>query len=316
MTQDSNDKSVSRRRFLLAAGSSAAGLGLGLGTLSLVAHANATRPGASRSGQALIAGAVNEASPGDETALVGNVAGPAFRVANRSLTPRSSALFVDVEGNVYQRSGIWIRAKANEVDTEVGVFVDNVGHGDGVYVENTDASDGASGIAIVNRSNSTGLNCLQDSSNTFFQVLKDPERNVELEGDFGDLMAFKDLRFRNDSDDPDFKRLDGRLLFVGGDCRLRTRVGIGNAEGIQMRRNQSVAAGLTSKDVSFVDEEATARDMVPEPDRNYGVVATPYWNTAVWVSNRELTSFRLNFSTPSPGGDQAYVSWIVFRDTL
>src|SRR3972149_10556112 len=163
MTQDSNDKSVSRRRFLLAAGSSAAGLGLGLGTLSLVAHANATRPGASRSGQALIAGAVNEASPGDETALGGSVdSGPAFRVANRSLTPRSSALLVDVEGNVFQRAGIWVKANATEVDTEVGLFVDNMGHGDGIYVENTNASNGASGIAVVSRSNSVGFNGLHD----------------------------------------------------------------------------------------------------------------------------------------------------------
>jgi hypothetical protein len=252
-------------------------------------------PGASHTGQPLVVGTANHPSPRDETSLEGSVdSGQTLRLANNSLTTRSRALLIDIEGEEYQRSGIWIRSNATKVDTVVGLFVENVGHGDGVYVENTDASNGASGVAVVNRSNSIGLNCLQDSSSTFFQILKNPDRSGGFS--FGDLMAFKDLGLTD--------RTDSRALFIGGDCRLRTRVGIGNAEGIQMRRNESVMSGLSSLPVTLP---------VPEPDDMYGVVATPSWNTTVYVSNKTQNSFDLNFGTVSPGSE---VSWIVFRDIL
>src|SRR5467141_1214124 len=220
-----NNGSLSRKKFLLVSGLAAAGTGLGILNLSGVATTErpvadaAERPGASRSGQSLIVGTANQPSTGDETALAGSVdSGQILRLANNSHSSRSRALLVDIEGEEYQRSGIWIRSKATKVDTVVGLFVENVGYGDGVYVENTGSSNGASGVAIVNRSNSIGLNCLHDSSATFFQILKNPERSQN----FGDLLAFKDLGLTD--------RTDSRALFVGGDCRLRTRVGIGNAD--------------------------------------------------------------------------------------
>jgi hypothetical protein len=294
-----NNGSLSRKKFLLVSGLAAAGTGLGILNLSGVATTGrpvadaAERPGASRSGQPLIVGTANEPSSGDETALVGSVdSGQTLRLVNNSLSSRSRALLVDIEGDEYQRSGIWIRSKATKVDTVVGLFVENVGFGDGVYVENTSMSNGASGVAIVNRSNSIGLNGLHDSGGTFFQVLKNPQRNDA----FGDLLAFKDLGLTD--------RIDSRALFIGGDCRLRTRVGIGNAEGIQMKRNESVKSGLSSLSVTLP---------VSEPDDNYGVVATPFWNTTVYVSDKTQTTFVLNFGTVSPGSE---LSWIVFRDTL
>ena len=71
-----------------------------------------------------------------------------------------------------------------------------------------------------------------------------------------------------------------------------------------MRRNESVPSGFSSLDVNL---------NVPEPDLNYGVVATPFWNTTVYVSNKAQNGFKLNFGAISPGAE---VSWILFRDTL
>jgi len=295
-----NHATLTRKKFLLVSSLAAAGTGLGLLNLSGVAtrpqHVldTADRPGASHAGQPLIVGTANHAT--SETLLEGNVdSGQTLRLANDSLSPQSRALLVDIEGEEYQRSGIWIRSRATKVDTVVGLFVENEGLGDGVYVENTNKSNGASGIAIVNRSNSIGLNCLQDSSGTFFQVLKN--------GDFGDMMSFKDSRY-GPTANGSFKRLDDRLVYVGSDGRLVTRLGIGNAEGIQMRRNEQVALSHSFLPVTLP---------VPEPDVNYGVVATPFWNTTVYVSSKTETGFVLNFGTPSPGSE---VSWIVFRDVL
>lgn len=319
---------LSRRRFLSVAGASAAGLGFGV--LNLARPVEGSRPGAPQSGHPLIVGEQNQAAQGDETVLLGSVGpGSTLKVINDSPTgigltasnpggtglrvedllsvkqivdidpphvQRGKGIFIDIEGNEYQRSGIWITTNATVPDTVVGLFVENIGQGDGIYVENTDASSKASGIAIVNRKNSIGLNCRQDSENTFLQVLKDPEH----QGLFGDLIAFKDLALMS----PPFSRADERALWIGGDGRMRTRVGIGNAEGIQMRRNELVSSGAMFKDVTLE---------VPEPDLNYGVVATPFWNTSVYVSNKTQTGFRLNFSAGSPGSE---VSWIVFRDTL
>jgi hypothetical protein len=40
----------------------------------------------------------------------------------------------------------------------------------------------------------------------------------------------------------------------------------------------------------------------PEPDGNYGVVVTPSWNTAVWVTAKSATGFTVNFSVAVPVG--------------
>lgn len=48
-----------------------------------------------------------------------------------------------------------------------------------------------------------------------------------------------------------------------------------------------------------------------EPDANYAVVATPSWQTEVWITNKATTGFTINFGTPAPAG--ASVQWLLFR---
>jgi hypothetical protein len=48
-----------------------------------------------------------------------------------------------------------------------------------------------------------------------------------------------------------------------------------------------------------------------EPDDNYAIVATPSWDTRVWVTSKATNGFILNFSNAAPTG--ATVQWLLFR---
>ncbi len=48
-----------------------------------------------------------------------------------------------------------------------------------------------------------------------------------------------------------------------------------------------------------------------EPDGNYCVVATPTYNTTVWITNRTATSFQINLGTAASPG--VAIFWQVFR---
>lgn len=64
----------------------------------------------------------------------------------------------------------------------------------------------------------------------------------------------------------------------------------------------SVAGGATTKAITFVRQE---------PDTSFGVVATPGWNTTVWVTAKAKTGFTLNFGTV-PVGTKT-IDWVAFR---
>lgn len=49
-----------------------------------------------------------------------------------------------------------------------------------------------------------------------------------------------------------------------------------------------------------------------EDDANYQIVATPSWDTTVWVTGQATTGFTLNFGTATPDANQT-VSWLLFR---
>lgn len=49
-----------------------------------------------------------------------------------------------------------------------------------------------------------------------------------------------------------------------------------------------------------------------EDDANYQIVATPSWNTTVWVTSKSTTGFTLNFGTSAPDANQT-VAWLMFR---
>jgi hypothetical protein len=76
----------------------------------------------------------------------------------------------------------------------------------------------------------------------------------------------------------------------------------------------------TSSSFSDTGQPFTGRDMpsrftgIPsseEPDDNYAVVATPNWNTTIWISDKETTGFTVNFGTAAPPG--AVLQWLLFR---
>jgi hypothetical protein len=48
-----------------------------------------------------------------------------------------------------------------------------------------------------------------------------------------------------------------------------------------------------------------------QPDDNYAVSVTPTWNTTIWVSNRTIAGFTVNFVTPAPEGGT--IDWMIVR---
>lgn len=61
---------------------------------------------------------------------------------------------------------------------------------------------------------------------------------------------------------------------------------------------------------------ATATDVtvalnLPEPNTNYGVLVTPNWDTTVFVTDKTIDDFVVNFGTAAPA--DATIDWIVFR---
>src|SRR5438309_1359465 len=127
-----SSNSVSRRKFLALGGISVASLGAGildLGTLQ------SGFPGANL---------VSSNQIGANLVSVKQIVG-----IDPPRNEKGKGIYIDIEGDEFQRSGVWVRTKATTVDTVVGLFVENIGKGDGIYVENTDASSQASGIAVV-----------------------------------------------------------------------------------------------------------------------------------------------------------------------
>lgn len=64
----------------------------------------------------------------------------------------------------------------------------------------------------------------------------------------------------------------------------------------------TVAESSTSLEVSFVRAE---------PDTRYGVLATPDWQTAIWVTDKTTAGCTLNFDAPAPSG--SHVDILTFR---
>lgn len=73
---------------------------------------------------------------------------------------------------------------------------------------------------------------------------------------------------------------------------------------------------------SFTDtgQSFTARAMPPpesnipsceESDTSYQIVATPSWNTTVWITNKTTTGFTLNFGTAAPASQTC--AWLLYR---
>lgn len=62
---------------------------------------------------------------------------------------------------------------------------------------------------------------------------------------------------------------------------------------------------------SYLDITLAATPNFNQPDTNYGVLATPTWNTTVYISNKATTGFRINFGTAAGASD--YVDWFLFR---
>lgn len=48
-----------------------------------------------------------------------------------------------------------------------------------------------------------------------------------------------------------------------------------------------------------------------QPDTNYGVLATPSWNTTVYITDKAKTGFKINFGTAA--GESDSVDWFIFR---
>ena len=61
----------------------------------------------------------------------------------------------------------------------------------------------------------------------------------------------------------------------------------------------------------YVDIAFGVTPQFDQPNTNYGVVATPNWNTTVYITNKATTGFRINFGTNAPA--YAYVDWFLFR---
>lgn len=66
--------------------------------------------------------------------------------------------------------------------------------------------------------------------------------------------------------------------------------------------NEPVSMGVTLLDVVFE---------MDEQDASYGVSVTPNWNTDVWVTNKTVSGYRINFSAAAPGS--AFVDSTTFR---
>ena len=62
--------------------------------------------------------------------------------------------------------------------------------------------------------------------------------------------------------------------------------------------NKTVPEGLTSATIT-----------VNNNDTNYMVLATPSWETTVWITNKTNTNFKGNFGTAAPAG--AKIDYIV-----
>lgn len=82
------------------------------------------------------------------------------------------------------------------------------------------------------------------------------------------------------------RRLEQRWLTLGGN---RVAVAVGNTD--------------TDVVVTLAPQEF---------DANYGVLATPSWDTTVWVSGKQVDEFTLNFGTAASGAQSVDV--VVFRE--
>ena len=80
--------------------------------------------------------------------------------------------------------------------------------------------------------------------------------------------------------------------------RIRRRFLTSAGNGIA----QAVTTGAGNVAVTFPRSEV---------DTNYGVNATPSWNTTVWVTAKSTTGCTINFGTVAPAG--ATVDFITFR---
>ncbi len=79
------------------------------------------------------------------------------------------------------------------------------------------------------------------------------------------------------------------------------------SSGLQYSYNLNGAvlfgAADTTKVVTFLNDQS---------DANYQVIATPKWNTKVWITARDIHGFQINVSDV-PGGSGGYVDWITIR---
>jgi hypothetical protein len=147
------------------------------------------------------------------------------------------------------------------------------------------------------------LSSLQNSLQVYFYALS-RKVNFELVDRAGDSM-FGTLDLTNGAvlipsfpGDPDPPR-DGELFLVSGRLRYRGSSFFFVAhqdeilEKVLVLTNQPVDAGAVSTNVTFTPAQ---------PDTNYHVVATPSWNTTIYVTNKSTNGFTVNYGTAAPSG--------------
>jgi hypothetical protein len=99
-----------------------------------------------------------------------------------------------------------------------------------------------------------------------------------------------------------FRNLPGRIRIMSPDGLVNKDIEVMHVISANKGVNVPVTQGATYVDITLPFSEV---------DANYGVSVTPQWNTTVWVTNKTITGFRVNFGT-APASDSA-VDYFVYR---
>ncbi len=75
--------------------------------------------------------------------------------------------------------------------------------------------------------------------------------------------------------------------------------------------NRTLFKSIFMGEATLAAGESEVTISTPTQRLDYVVVATPDWNSIVWVTAKSLTSFSLGFNTPAPaGGGTVTWAWI------
>jgi hypothetical protein len=84
------------------------------------------------------------------------------------------------------------------------------------------------------------------------------------------------------------------------------------AQSMLMQRHLTRAGNKVQLPVPLNATSLAVAANVPEQtDANYGVQATPNWNTAVWITSKTKTGYTVNFGTMAPAN--AVIDCLTFR---